>query len=123
MEKSSYAQINYFQDNIANGKENEWRCRAGSRYLYICEDGLVHYCSQQRGYPAKPLAEYTRDDIRREYPDGEELRAALHGGMRPPDFVHGFLARPRRRSHRSPSHSRMPIAWYRSSSSAPHPEQ
>src|ERR1700690_293932 len=67
MEKSSYAQINYFQDNIAHGKENHWRCRAGARYLYICEDGLVHYCSQQRGYPAKPLAEYTVDDIRREY--------------------------------------------------------
>jgi MoaA/NifB/PqqE/SkfB family radical SAM enzyme len=67
MEKSSYAQINYFQDNIAHGRENNWRCRAGSRYLYICEDGLVHYCSQQRGYPAKPLMEYTVGDIRREY--------------------------------------------------------
>ncbi len=67
MEKSSYAQINYFQDNIAQGKENSWRCRAGSRYLYICEDGLVHYCSQQRGYPGKPLAEYTVADIRREF--------------------------------------------------------
>src|SRR5690349_16500131 len=67
MEKSSYAQVNYFQDNIANGRENKWRCRAGSRYLYICEDGLVHYCSQQRGYPAKPLAEYTVADVRREY--------------------------------------------------------
>jgi hypothetical protein len=40
---------------------------AGARYLYICEDGLVHYCSQQRGYPAKPLLEYTIEDIRREY--------------------------------------------------------
>ena len=67
MEKSSYARINYFQDNIAQGKENGWRCRAGSRYLYVCEDGLVHYCSQQRGYPAKPLMEYTLEDIRREY--------------------------------------------------------
>jgi hypothetical protein len=27
----------------------------------------VHYCSQQRGYPAKPLAEYTVHDIRREF--------------------------------------------------------
>jgi len=27
----------------------------------------VHYCSQQRGYPAKPLAEYTVADIRREF--------------------------------------------------------
>jgi MoaA/NifB/PqqE/SkfB family radical SAM enzyme len=67
MEKSSYARINYFQDNIAHGRENQWRCRAGSRYLYVCEDGLVHYCSQQRGYPAKPLMEYTLDDIRREF--------------------------------------------------------
>src|SRR5947209_7651841 len=64
MEKSSYARVNGFQDNIAHGKENDWRCRAGARYLYICEDGLVHYCSQQRGYPGKPLLEYTVEDIR-----------------------------------------------------------
>jgi len=65
--KRSYAQINYFQDNIARGLENRWRCRAGARYLYVCEDGLVHYCSQQRGYPAKPLEQYTVEDIRREF--------------------------------------------------------
>src|SRR3984957_5692835 len=66
-EKKNFSQINYYQDDIANGRPSHWRCRAGSRYLYICEDGLVHYCSQQRGYPAKPLAEYTVADIRREY--------------------------------------------------------
>ena len=67
MAKRSYAQLNFFQDNIAHGRPNEWRCRSGARYLYICEDGLVHYCSQQRGYPAKPLEHYTVGDIRREY--------------------------------------------------------
>ena len=65
--KSSYARFNQFQNNIALGKPNGWRCRAGSRYLYVCEDGLVHYCSQQRGYPGIPLADYTLDDIRREF--------------------------------------------------------
>ncbi|HSM85594.1 MAG TPA: radical SAM protein [Candidatus Limnocylindrales bacterium] len=65
--KHSYARFNWFQNNIAQGLPNNWRCRAGSRYLYICEDGLVHYCSQQRGYPAIPLSEYTVEDIRREY--------------------------------------------------------
>ncbi len=56
-----------FQDAIAEGRATEWRCRAGARYVYVCEDGLVHYCSQQRGYPAKPLLEYSVEDIRREY--------------------------------------------------------
>jgi len=67
MGKKSYARMNYFQDNIAKGIENEWKCRAGARYLYVCEEGLVHYCSQQRGYPGKPLADYTKEDIRREF--------------------------------------------------------
>src|SRR5438874_5316269 len=67
LERRSFTRINSFQDNIALGKPNQWRCRAGARYLYICEDGLVHYCSQQRGYPGVPLEKYTIDDIRREY--------------------------------------------------------
>jgi MoaA/NifB/PqqE/SkfB family radical SAM enzyme len=62
-----YSGIRSFQDNLADGRPNAWRCRAGARYLYICEDGLVHYCSQQRGYPAVPLATYSVDDIRREF--------------------------------------------------------
>ena len=65
--KNLYSGIRSFQDNLADGKPNEWRCRAGARYLYVCEDGLVHYCSQQRGYPAVPLETYTIDDIRREF--------------------------------------------------------
>jgi MoaA/NifB/PqqE/SkfB family radical SAM enzyme len=67
MEKRSFTRVNAFQDNIALGRPNQWRCRAGARYLYVCEDGLVHYCSQQRGYPAIPLEKYTLTDIRREF--------------------------------------------------------
>ena len=67
LEKRSFTRVNSFQDNIAKGTPNDWRCRAGSRYLYICENGLVHYCSQQRGYPAIPLENYTREHLRREY--------------------------------------------------------
>ena len=70
MGKGSLAhRINYlmFQKNLMAGKPNAWRCRAGARYLYICEDGLVHYCSQQRGTPGTPLLDYGRADIAREY--------------------------------------------------------
>jgi MoaA/NifB/PqqE/SkfB family radical SAM enzyme len=65
--KSSYSRFYWFQENQARGKPNDWRCRAGARYLYICEDGLVHYCSQQRGYPGIPLENYTFADMEREY--------------------------------------------------------
>ena len=65
--RRSYSRFNHFQEAIANGQPNDWRCRAGSRYLYICENGLVHYCSQQRGYPGVPIAEYKRADIQREF--------------------------------------------------------
>ncbi|MFQ5817493.1 MAG: radical SAM protein [Terriglobia bacterium] len=65
--KKSYARLNQFQWKIAQAQPNDWRCRAGSRYLYVCEDGLVHYCSQQRGYPAIPLEEYTLQLRQREF--------------------------------------------------------
>jgi len=65
--KRNYARFNQFQEAIANGEPNDWRCRAGSRYLYICENGLVHYCSQQRGFPGVPLAEYTKANLKREF--------------------------------------------------------
>jgi MoaA/NifB/PqqE/SkfB family radical SAM enzyme len=65
--KNLYSGIRSFQDNLADGKPNDWRCRAGARYLYICEDGLVHYCSQQRGSPGTPLERYTVEDVRREF--------------------------------------------------------
>jgi MoaA/NifB/PqqE/SkfB family radical SAM enzyme len=65
--KRSFSRFNNFQHSVARGKEHTWRCRSGSRYLYVCEDGLVHWCSQQRGYPGIPLAEYTPEMRRREY--------------------------------------------------------
>jgi hypothetical protein len=58
---------NLFHKNLALGQANDWQCRAGSRYLYVCEQGLVHYCSQQRGYPAIPLEQYGQADLDREY--------------------------------------------------------
>jgi len=63
----SFVRHNRFQDNLARGIPNEWQCHAGSRYLYICEDGLVHWCSQQRGYPGIPLDRYSLVDLDREY--------------------------------------------------------
>ena len=65
--KNLYSGIRGFQENLVDGKPNDWYCRAGARYLYICEHGLVHWCSQQRGTPGTPLEKYTIVDIRREF--------------------------------------------------------
>jgi MoaA/NifB/PqqE/SkfB family radical SAM enzyme len=62
----NFSYFNQFQENLVRGLPNDWHCRAGSRYLYICEDGLVHYCSQQRGHPGIPLSDYTQNDLVRE---------------------------------------------------------
>jgi MoaA/NifB/PqqE/SkfB family radical SAM enzyme len=67
MAKKNYSRFNKFQEAIANAEPNDWRCRAGSRFLYVCEDGLVHYCSQQRGFPGVPLSQYSKADLEREY--------------------------------------------------------
>jgi MoaA/NifB/PqqE/SkfB family radical SAM enzyme len=63
----NFERYNTFQTNLSRGLPNDWQCRAGSRYLYICEEGLVHWCSQQRGYPGISIHEYTREDLNREY--------------------------------------------------------
>jgi MoaA/NifB/PqqE/SkfB family radical SAM enzyme len=62
----SFAQYDRFQRNTARGLPNDWHCRAGGRFLYICENGLVHYCSQQRGHPGIPLEHYTRHHLKQE---------------------------------------------------------
>jgi MoaA/NifB/PqqE/SkfB family radical SAM enzyme len=67
LSKRSFSRFNNFQHNVARGKEHQWRCRSGSRYLYVCEEGLVHWCSQQRGYPGIPLAQYTPEMRHREF--------------------------------------------------------
>jgi len=63
----SFGPLHRFRDEIVEGRSSPWRCRAGGRYLYVCENGLVHFCSQQRGSPATPLLEYTGEDILREF--------------------------------------------------------
>lgn len=59
--------VDRFEENLAEGKPTKWRCRAGARYFYVDEEGLVHWCSQQRGRPAIPLERYSGEDMEREY--------------------------------------------------------
>src|ERR1051326_5085667 len=62
----SFAHFDSFQENISRGLPNQWHCKAGGRFLYVCEEGLVHYCSQRRGAPGIPLESYTAEHLKRE---------------------------------------------------------
>ncbi|MCS7315994.1 MAG: radical SAM protein [Bryobacterales bacterium] len=64
---ADFATYHQFQRNLVAGRPNRWHCPAGGLYLYVCERGLVHYCSQQRGRPGIPLARYGVEDLEREY--------------------------------------------------------
>jgi hypothetical protein len=44
-----------------------FKCRAGSRYLYIDEYGNVNWCSQTRRAWSKSLMDYTHDDLREQF--------------------------------------------------------
>ena len=63
----THAHDDLFQQDLIAGRPHAWHCRAGARYLYICEHGLVHWCSQQRGTPGIPLTQYTTADLARHY--------------------------------------------------------
>jgi hypothetical protein len=65
----------HFQESVVRGNPVRWHCRAGARYLYVCEDGLVHLCSQQRGYPAIPLEDYTVQHFERESQSHKECES------------------------------------------------
>jgi MoaA/NifB/PqqE/SkfB family radical SAM enzyme len=44
-----------------------FKCRAGSRYLYVDEYGRVSWCSQTRAAWSKSLMDYTPDDLREQF--------------------------------------------------------
>jgi hypothetical protein len=44
-----------------------FRCRAGSRYLYVDEHGLVHWCSQTQSEFARPLSDYDLCDLAQQF--------------------------------------------------------
>jgi MoaA/NifB/PqqE/SkfB family radical SAM enzyme len=56
-----------YRNRLITDGRADFKCRAGSRYLYIDEFGMVHWCSQQRNVFSKPLLEYTFADLREQF--------------------------------------------------------
>jgi MoaA/NifB/PqqE/SkfB family radical SAM enzyme len=60
-----------FQRRLASGEPCRWKCRAGARFLYVCEHGRVHWCSQRRNRPGIPLESYGTAELRRAFRTGK----------------------------------------------------
>lgn len=64
-----------YRSKLISEGEAPFKCRSGSRYLYIDEFGDVHWCSQQREFFSKPLADYTFEDLRRQFHTPKDCNA------------------------------------------------
>ena len=63
----SWMDFSSYRKRLVRDGAAPFKCRAGSRYLYIDEFGGVNWCSQTRSVWSKPLTNYTREDLREQF--------------------------------------------------------
>ncbi|HEX7517505.1 MAG TPA: radical SAM protein [Chthoniobacterales bacterium] len=63
----SWMDFSGYRKRLVRDGVSPFKCRAGSRYLYIDEFGRVNWCAQTRNVWSKPLLEYTRADLREQF--------------------------------------------------------
>ncbi len=56
-----------YRTKLMEGKAAPFKCRAGSRYLYVDEFGVVRWCSQTFQDFGIPLEQYSEADLRRQF--------------------------------------------------------
>ena len=107
LDKKNYSRFNHFQEAIANGEPNDWRCRAGvTLHLRLRRRAGALLLAAAR-LPRRPAGQLHPGRPRPRIPHREDLRAQLHRLLRPPDLLHRPLAspagqndQPQRRPHR-----------------------
>jgi MoaA/NifB/PqqE/SkfB family radical SAM enzyme len=63
----SWMDFSSYRKRLVRDGVARFKCRAGSRYLYVDEFGNVNWCSQTRGIWSKPLTNYSREDLREQF--------------------------------------------------------
>jgi len=63
----SLRELSDYRERLIRDGTAPYKCRAGSRYLYIDEFGNVNWCSQTRGVWSKPLMDYGLNDLREQF--------------------------------------------------------
>jgi MoaA/NifB/PqqE/SkfB family radical SAM enzyme len=63
----SWREFSSYRKRLIRDGVAPFKCRAGSRYLYVDEFGDVHWCSQTRTVWSKPLMNYSVTDLREQF--------------------------------------------------------
>ena len=63
----SWMDFSGYRKRLVRDGSSPFKCRAGSRYLYIDEFGRVNWCAQTRTVWSKPLMNYTLADLREQF--------------------------------------------------------
>jgi MoaA/NifB/PqqE/SkfB family radical SAM enzyme len=63
----SWREFSNYRRRLVRDRVAPFKCRAGSRYLYVDEFGNVNWCSQTRTVWSKPLMDYTLNDLREQF--------------------------------------------------------
>ncbi len=63
----SLRELSDYRERLIRDGTAPYKCRAGSRYLYIDEFGNVNWCSQTRRVWSKPLMDYGLNDLREQF--------------------------------------------------------
>ena len=71
-----------YRERLIRHGSAPFKCRAGSRYLYIDEYGKVNWCSQTRTVWSKPLMGYTREGFTGAVLQVQILSRDLHPELR-----------------------------------------
>ena len=63
----TWKEFSDYRNRLVRDGSAPFKCRAGSRYLYVDEYGKVNWCSQTRNVWSKSLLDYTAADLREQF--------------------------------------------------------
>ncbi len=69
-----------YRTRLAETGSAPFKCRSGSRYLYVDEFGYVRWCSQTRDYWGVPLAEYGLRHLKEQFATRKDCAAGCTVG-------------------------------------------
>lgn len=80
MNGKRFAGIADYRDTLMTDGAAPFKCRAGSRYLYVDEHGMVRWCSQTRDRWGVALEDYSFAELRRQFATKKDCNAACTVG-------------------------------------------